>query len=326
MSVSHVRNKSNFLLDACGAACSCGRVSSAFTLAHLSDPHVGPLPKVKLTELMSKRLTGYWNWHRGRHRVHDMQALRTLMADVLAQKPDHVALTGDVVNIGLASEFPSAAQMLRPLGGPDFVSVVPGNHDVYVRGAYALMEQSFGPFMRGDDLAETRFPYMRVRQGIALIGLSSGIPTAPLLASGALGQSQMRAFGQMLEAAGSGGLVRVVMIHHPPLALGATFGRGLRDAKAFEAVLRKHGAELVLHGHNHARSLHWFESRGKRPVPVIGVASASAVPGTPKHRAAHHLYRFEQEDGALRITMTVRQMDESGHMHTASERILAPPH
>jgi 3',5'-cyclic AMP phosphodiesterase CpdA len=272
---------------------------------------------------MSKRLTGYWNWHRGRHRVHDMPTLKILMDDLRRQNPDHIALTGDLVNIGLPSEFPAARSFVAPLGGPEEVSVVPGNHDVYVRGSYAAMEQSFGPFMRGDDLAETAFPYMRVRNGVALIGCSSGIPTAPLLASGALGEQQMGMLGQMLSAAGEGGLIRVVMIHHPPLALGATFGRGLRDAKAFETVLRKAGAEMVLHGHNHSQSVHWLERRGHAPVPVIGVASASAVPGTPRHRASYHLYRFDVVDDRLRIGMATRTVDETGHVHTVSERVLA---
>ncbi len=296
-----------------------------FTLAHLSDPHVGPLPKAKLSELMSKRLTGYWNWHRGRHRIHDMPTLGIVMADILTQKPDHVALTGDLVNIGLASEFPAALQTLKQLGNPDFVSIIPGNHDVYVRGSYAAMEHSFGPFMRGDDVAETRFPYMRIRKGVALIGVCSGIPTAPLLASGALGARQLHDLSEMLHAAGEGGLIRVVMIHHPPLSTGATFGRGLRDAKGFEAVLRKSGAELVIHGHNHSRSVHWHESRGKAPIPVVGVASASAVPGTPKHRAAYHLYRFEEHENALRITLVTRQTDEKGLVHTVAERLLNHP-
>ncbi len=159
-------DKLNFALDDPFPACSWHGVTALFTLAHLSDPHVGPLPSVKFAELMSKRLTGYWNWHRGRHRVHDMPTLKAVMADIVAQKPDHVALTGDVVNIGLPSEFPAALQILKPLGGPDFVSVVPGNHDVYVRGSYEAMEHSFGPFMRGDDLKTTRFPYMRVRKAL----------------------------------------------------------------------------------------------------------------------------------------------------------------
>jgi 3',5'-cyclic AMP phosphodiesterase CpdA len=299
-------------------------VTSFFSLAHLSDPHVGPLPKARLAELMSKRLTGYWNWHRGRHRIHDMPTLGAVMQDIALHRPDHVALTGDLVNIGLASEFPQALSIIKPLGGPDKVSIVPGNHDVYVRGSYEAMERSFGPHMRGDDLAETAFPYMRMRGGVALIGLCSGIPTAPLLASGALGKLQTARLEAMLKAAGEGGLVRVVMIHHPPLAPGATLGRGLRDARAFSDVLASAGAELVLHGHNHKRSVEWFERRGRPPIPVVGVASASAVPGTPRHRAAWHLYRFGFEGEKLNIAMTTRQVDEKGLLHTVQERLLLP--
>ena len=43
-----------------------------FRLAHLSDPHLGPLPPVRLRELMNKRLTGYANWRLGRADAQDM--------------------------------------------------------------------------------------------------------------------------------------------------------------------------------------------------------------------------------------------------------------
>ncbi len=77
----------------------------SFLLAHLSDPHLGPIPRPKLRELAGKRLTGYVNWQRGRYLVHDMQMLERITADMLGQNPDHVALTGDLVNIGLEKEF-----------------------------------------------------------------------------------------------------------------------------------------------------------------------------------------------------------------------------
>ena len=51
-----------------------------FRLAHLSDPHLGPLPKPKLRELASKRLTGYMNWRRGRSRSHDMALLARILS------------------------------------------------------------------------------------------------------------------------------------------------------------------------------------------------------------------------------------------------------
>ncbi len=37
------------------------------TLAHMSDIHLAPLPPVKWTELLNKRITGYLNWRLRRH-------------------------------------------------------------------------------------------------------------------------------------------------------------------------------------------------------------------------------------------------------------------
>ena len=53
-----------------------------FVLAHLSDPHLAPLPPGRLRELASKRLFGYVNWHRRRHRVHRRETLDALTDDL----------------------------------------------------------------------------------------------------------------------------------------------------------------------------------------------------------------------------------------------------
>jgi 3',5'-cyclic AMP phosphodiesterase CpdA len=172
-----------------------------------------------------------------------------------------------------------------------------------------------GPWMTGDAEAAPVFPYLRRRQGMALIGLSSGIPTLPLLASGALGAAQLSRLGTLLAALGQEGVPRVVMIHHPPHRTGASFGRGLRDAGAFERVVARHGAELVLHGHNHRHTVAWIHGPKGR-VPVVGVASASAVPGSPRHRAAWHLYRLTADPHGLAIEMEVRQAGEDRRMQT----------
>ncbi len=47
-----------------------------------------------------------------------MDALTALVADMRAQNPDHVAMTGDICNIGLPGEFPLAARWLGSLGAP----------------------------------------------------------------------------------------------------------------------------------------------------------------------------------------------------------------
>lgn len=274
-----------------------------FTLAHLSDPHIGPLPKVPLHALLNKRLTGALNWHSARATIHNMDVLEAIIDDILAQAPDHIALTGDLVNIGFAPEFSQAAQRVQRLGTPETVSIIPGNHDAYVRSSLPEMLRVFAPYMRGDEAPPDTtpgFPYLRKRGGVALIGVNTGTPTLPFMATGAVGADQCEAIARLLAETGAQGLFRVVMIHHPPLRSSARFGRGLDDAEALTALIARHGAELILHGHNHRHALARIAGKNGN-IPVLGVASASAVPGTPHHYAEYHLIRIDCARGTLEI-------------------------
>ncbi len=269
-------------------------------LAHLSDAHIGPLPRPRLTELVGKRLTGYLNWTQSRSRHHDMAVLTRLVADLLQQQPDHVAMTGDILNIGLPAEFAPGRRWLETLGTPHDVSFTPGNHDAYVRGSMPHLAATFAPFAANDGETRASFPFVRIRHNVALIGLSSAIPTAPFLASGRLGQQQLQALAQSLEATRLAGHARIIMIHHPPHCAGAQPGRGLDDAAEFEAVVARHGAELIIHGHNHRASIaHLATASGL--TPIVGVASASAIPGSHSHHAGYHLFRIAGGPNGWRI-------------------------
>jgi 3',5'-cyclic AMP phosphodiesterase CpdA len=261
-----------------------------------------------------KRFMGYVNWKRGRERLNDMGMLVRLVADLRAQNPDHVAMTGDVVNIALAAEFQRAAIWMHTLGSPADVSFTPGNHDAYVRDAMEGLARVFAPWTSSDAPASgpERFPFLRVRGEIALIGLNSGVPTAPLMASGRLGGAQISALGRMLEATGARGLARVILIHHPPLAAGDVALRGLTDAREFERTVEQFGAEAILHGHTHKRMVHYLPSpaartQGRR-VAVIGVPSASAASSDPRQRAAYYLIRIERDGDRWRISARARGM------------------
>jgi 3',5'-cyclic AMP phosphodiesterase CpdA len=280
--------------------------SYTFRLAHLSDLHIGPLPRPNLPQLIGKRFTGYWNWKRSRHAIHNMQMLDAIIDDIKAQNLDHIALTGDLVNIGLPAEFTNAESIIKRIAAPQNMSLIPGNHDAYCRNSLPAMIKHFAPYMRGDDVEEVHFPYMRIRKKTAIIGVSSAIPTAPFLASGAVGKAQIERTRQMLEAAGNAGFLRVVMIHHPPYKEGAHFGRGLRDAPSFMKMLRETGAELVIHGHNHVQSVELHERRNGASIPIIGVASSSAVPGTMQHKAAYHIYEFTVNEKGATLEMITR--------------------
>ncbi|MFV0279324.1 MAG: metallophosphoesterase family protein [Rhodoblastus sp.] len=279
--------------------------NGVFHLAHLSDLHLGPLPKPRARDLAGKRLTGWFNWERGRGRAHSMTVLDRVIADIHAHKPDHVAVTGDLANIGLPAEFDLARSVMQKIGAPDFASFTPGNHDAYVPSSLDHLARAFTPWAANDD-GHAAYPYLRVRGHVALIGLSSGVPTAPFIASGKLGPVQRAALGRILDETAARGLARVIMLHHPPNKTGASIGRGLMDAAAFETLIARHGAELIVHGHNHRLSVMHLRGSNRRPVPVVGVASASAAGGSRTHRAGYNLFRIAREGDGFAIAARTR--------------------
>ena len=287
----------------------------SFTIAHITDPHLGPAPLPGFADFRLKRFMGYVNWKRGRERLNDMSLLARLVEDLRAQRPDHVAVTGDLVNIGMPDEFRRAAAWMATLGDPADVSFVPGNHDAYVRAAMPMLKSTFEPWTTGDSGAST-FPYLRVRGDIAVIGLTSGVPTGPLMASGKLGRSQLERFAALLEETRPLSLARVVLIHHPPLARGAPPFRGLTDAGAFEQIIHAHGAEAILHGHSHRRLVRTLPSPAAKTVgasvPVLGAPSAAAATHDSRYRAAYHLVRLDREGDRWRVSARARGLAPDG--------------
>jgi 3',5'-cyclic AMP phosphodiesterase CpdA len=291
-----------------------------FTLAHLSDPHLAPLPRPGWRDLIGKRVTGYINWQRKRRFVHDAHVLGRLVADMKAQGADHIAVTGDIANIALPEEFARGRRWLDRLGAPRDVSFVPGNHDIYVPEAANLALHAWGAHMASDN-GTSGFPYLRRRGPVALIGLSSGVPTAPFLASGQLGAPQLARLAALLDATGDGGLFRIVLIHHPPVSEAAPHKR-LRDADALLHVIAEHGAELLLHGHDHLNMLNWLAGPAGSRVPAVGVPSASAAPGTGKDAAGYNLYRIDGAAGAWRCEAVSRCVAPGGDVAEQKRTIL----
>ncbi|MGE0563603.1 MAG: metallophosphoesterase [Pseudolabrys sp.] len=285
-----------------------------FALAHLSDPHLAPLPQPRWTELIGKRVTGYLNWQRKRRFIHDPDTLARIVADLKAQGPDHIAVSGDIASIALPGEFPRGRDWLESLGSPHDVSFVPGNHDIYVGGAGALAARQWGAFMSGDD-GGAGFPYLRRRGPLAIVGVNSGVPTAPFLATGWLGTTQLFALAELLHRLKNENLFRVVMIHHPPVSTASRHKR-LFDANVFLKVIAEHGADLVIHGHDHLNMINWLSGPAGTRVPAVGVASASAAPGTSKADASYNLYRIDGAAGAYTCELETRGITPDGSVVT----------
>jgi 3',5'-cyclic AMP phosphodiesterase CpdA len=288
-------------------------VMAAFTLAHLSDPHLPPLPEPRLADLAGKRMLGYLNWTRNRHKFHQRDVLDVLVSDLQTQMPDHIAVTGDLVNLALEAEFPPALKWLANAGPPDRVTVIPGNHDAYVRATRHRFVETFGDYLRGDDAPQAgTFPFLRRRGPLALIGVSSAVPTPPLMATGWLGQSQLDALGRLLAQLSAEQAFRVLLIHHP--LRSKSRAKRLTDSPQLRALLKQHGVELILHGHDHIHSTMWFDGPNGS-IPAIGVPSASSLAHGHYPAAAYNLFSIERDGDAWRCEQTVRGINDAMRVH-----------
>jgi 3',5'-cyclic AMP phosphodiesterase CpdA len=281
-----------------------------FRLAHVSDVHLGPLPDVTYRDLASKRMVGYVNWQRNRRHVMHDGALGAIVADIKASAVDHVAVTGDLVNLALDGEIELAKLWLETLGPVDHVSVVPGNHDAYVPGAFDKVCRFWGAWMTGDGqnapVDRHGFPYMRVRDKVALIGVSSARATAPFMANGFFREDQSHRLGSLLDKAAKNGLFRVVMIHHPPVRGAVAQHKRLFGIGNFQKTILRHGAELILHGHSHDPTLYWISGKRHRHVPVVGVAAGGQAIGGAHAPAQWNLIEISGSPDAWSINLSRR--------------------
>lgn len=299
-----------------------------FTLAHISDVHLGPLPDgAALRHFRLKRIVGYLSWQMKRRDQHDPAVADLIAADILASERDHIAVTGDIVNIAAWEEFPQAARWLERLGHPRDVSFVPGNHDCYVKTPWQPCLGLLAPWMQGElrvpetqstAQIKTPFPFVRLRKNVALIGLSTALPQALNRAGGTLGPVQLASLRPLLRDLRERGYARVLMIHHPPLPGLAPEKKALTDAAALQRLIEDEGAELLIHGHNHRAMVnHLPTSFGM--AQVIGVPSASMRAIAGHTAAAWHQFRIHRQDGRWQIEVTARGLQPDGSIATISE-------
>lgn len=284
-----------------------------FRFAHLSDLHLSDISAVRWHRLASKRLIGYLSWQRRRRHEHRPEMLAALRADLLQLAPDHVVITGDLTNIALPEEFVSGRHWLQALGHPDSITVVPGNHDRYVHMPWETSCGLWGDYMRSDHPVDGRtpddmFPLLRIRNGVAFIGLDSAAPTPPFMATGRLGVLQLQRLEAILDALRDHDLLRVLLLHHPPVPGEEKWYKRLVDAPALCALLQRLPVDLVLHGHRH-RALQSAIPVPDHAVRVFGVPSASAAGVLSHHPAAYNVFTVTRQADTVRVHAEARRHD-----------------
>ena len=273
-------------------------------LAHLTDLHLLSLDGASFSDFVNKRWTGAVNLllNRGRHYL--TEVFDALVDDLNSQAIDQVACTGDVSNLSLASELRFArAHFDRIAVGASNVICVPGNHDTYIAEAVGLFEQLFAPYCGADEgwqrpgapAGPAQWPVVRVRGDLALIGLSTSQPSAWFMGYGSVGRAQLDLLESALRDPRLDGKFRVVVMHHPSAGRHArSLRRGLHDHQDFAGVIRRAGAELVVHGHEHLDLREVLSGPAGAQVPVLGVQSGSYAIDSATKRARYRIFHIER--------------------------------
>jgi hypothetical protein len=152
-----------------------------------------------------------------------------------------------------------------------------------------------------------RFPYVRLRGDVAIIGLSSAVPRLPIVASGEIGAPQRMALHALLAHDEVTRRYPVILQHHPwhPLpTLKQRLMQGLIDAEAELEALRdvKHG--LLLHGHLHRR-VHRTLETPRGTIHAVGATSASLLHDDVDRMSGFNVYDID--DGE--VTVSAHRLD-----------------
>lgn len=290
-----------------------------FRIAHISDLHVLAPSGFELRRIVfNKRVTGYANLLTKRARVYRRDYLLSVLATA-ASSADHLVVTGDITNLSLESEYEEAVRLLDDAARSTEVTVVPGNHDIYLPSIRRerRFPHHFGKFMESDlpalalDLPAGRFPGVKLRGPAAIIGLTSAVPRPPFVSAGHVGKAQLAALEQVLRDPEVSRRTPVVLIHHSPFDSRFRLEQlrsGLVDAGALRAALQPITRGLVLYGHIHVRQRGRLAT-ASGSLDVVSATAAALDHADDRIRAGFNLYELD-DDGRIGSIET-RVLDES---------------
>jgi len=278
-------------------------------IAHATDIHWIRMPP--WSRMAGKRILGTLNVLRGRGKHFSNRVQRDLVQHMIELDPDLVILTGDLTQTALPSEFEAAKHDLQPLLDTRQVFIVPGNHDVYTRGARDSdrISQFFAAWMHRADA-----PIGRLDQGeLTVLGLD---PCRPgVLSSGLLPDEQLDALAKVLAEPEMSDRTVVLALHYPILdprgAVYDNISHGLTNASDLIDVLTQAPTRpaLIIHGHEH----HGFHVMlDDMPIHNSGSSGYGFEPG----RRAAYMNVYDLQDG--------RVVDVERYMHDGKGWTLEP--
>jgi 3',5'-cyclic AMP phosphodiesterase CpdA len=299
-------------------------------IAHISDLHVLSSTGAHWREIIfNKRLTGYANLILRRGRVHRREYLLEVLSAAV-MRADHLVVTGDITNLSLEHEYEEARALLDEAAQRTEVTVVPGNHDIYLPSTHRRRRfpHHFNQFLQSDlpqlarDLPAGRFPCVKLRGRMAIIALSSGVPRPPFIAAGYVGHAQLEAFEAVLAHPEVRRRTPIVLIHHPPVDTRPRIVQlrdGLVDAAALRRSLARLTRGLVLFGHLHVRVRCELPTLSGK-LDVIGASGAALDHPDRSVRAGFNLYEFD-DDSLASVEAHVVDPQTGGLQATTIEHV-----
>lgn len=276
-------------------------------IAHVSDLHVLSRTGAQWRRIVfNKRITGYANLLLRRGRVHRRDYLLAVLS-AAAKSADHLVVTGDITNLSLEHEYEEASALLDDAARTAEVTVVPGNHDIYLPSTHRhrRFPHHFERFLQSDlpeltrDLPAGPFPCVKLRGPLAIIGLSSAVPRPPFVSAGYAGHVQLEALASVLAHPEVQRRTPIVLLHHPPLDRRPRLLQlrdGLVDAAALRRTLAPLARGLVLYGHTHSRLRRALPTPAGR-LDVIGASGAALDHPHASVRAGFNLYELDAHGG-----------------------------
>ena len=227
-------------------------------IAHISDLHILKV-KGKVTDFLNKRLIGGLNIYFNRKGEYLVENVEKLFNDLNKENPDHIVITGDFTNLALPSEYEKAKELLELLGESKKISIIPGNHDNYTRGAEKkrLFEKYFAKWIITDIETKNKFPYVRLLDdNIAIIGFYTSIHSCPLCSAGKISKAQIKQFKELMENPKLKDRYKIVLIHQHLLKKSKRdeWVSGMRERTKIVKLFSDYKIDLVLHGHRHVNS------------------------------------------------------------------------